>query len=103
MCRNYMKCYGRKYPPLFACDNNPKLWDTEFEGLMVKNPEELKNLPEGSGVIICNIFYREIRTQLEHMGIFNIGYFNDEYMPSFYTDRLKRDTDDAEDVDYNEG
>lgn len=103
MCRNYMKCYGRKYPPLFTCDNNPKLWDTEFEGLMVKNPEELKNLPEGSGVIICNIFYREIRTQLEQMGIFNIGYFNDEYMPSFYTDRLKRDTDDAEDVDYNEG
>ena len=70
---------------------------------MVKNPEELKNLPEGSGVIICNIFYREIRAQLEQMGIVNIGYFNDEYMPSFYTDRLKRNTDDAEDADYNEG
>lgn len=98
MCRNYMKCYGEKYPPLFTCDNNCKLWDTEFEGLKVKSPEELKNLPENSGVIICNIFYREIEEQLREMGIKNIGYFNDEYMPSFYFDRLKRE-DDEEDSD----
>lgn len=91
MCRNYMKCYGEKYPPLFTCDNNPKLWDTEFEGLTVKNPEELKKLPDNCGVIICNIFYREIEAQLRSMGIENIGYFNDEYMPSFYFDRLKRE------------
>ncbi len=91
MCRNYMKCYGVKYPPLFTCDNNPKLWGTEFEGLEVKNPEELKNLPVNCGVIICNIFYCEIETQLRLIGIDNIGYFNDEYMPSFYFDRLKRE------------
>lgn len=91
MCRNYMKCYGEKYPPLFTCDNNPKLWDTEFEGLTVKNPEELKNLPDDCGVYICNIYYREIETQLKEMGIKNIEYFNDEYMPSFYFDRLERD------------
>lgn len=91
MCRNYMKCYGAKYPPLFTCDNNPKFWDTEFEGLPVKNPEELKKLPADSGVIICNIFYKEIAAQLRSMGIENIGYFNDEYMPSFYYDRIKRE------------
>lgn len=96
MCRNYMKCYGEKYPPLFTCDNNPKLWGTAFEGLVVNNPEELKNLPENSGVIICNIFYREIEAQLKQMGITNIGYFNDEYMPSFYFDRLKREADEEE-------
>ncbi|MCM1154878.1 MAG: hypothetical protein NC392_05890 [Roseburia sp.] len=90
MCRNYMKCYGEKYPPLFTCDNNPKLWGTEFEGLIVKNPEELKNLPEDCCVVICNIYYREIERQLQEMGIKNIGYFNDEYMPSFYFDRLDR-------------
>ncbi len=94
MCRNYIKCYGEKYPPLFTCDNNPKLWGTELDGLAVKNPEELKNLPENSGVIICNIFYREIEEQLRAMGINNIGYFNDEYMPSFYFDRLKREEPD---------
>ena len=99
MCRNYMKCYGGKYPPLFTCDNNPKLWDTEFEGLMVKRPEALKDLTEDCGVIICNIFYREIEAQLRSMGIENIGYFNDEYMPSFYFDRLKRG-EDAEEKDF---
>ncbi len=91
MCRNYMKCYGEKYPPLFTCDNNSQLWDTEFEGLMVKRPEELKKLPEDCGVYICNIYYREIETQLREMGIDNIEYFNDEYMPAFYFDRLERE------------
>ena len=91
MCRNYMKCYGESYPPLFTCDNNPDLWGTIFEGLEVKSPEALKRLPPNCGVIICNIFYREIEAQLRAMGIENIGYFNDEYMPSFYFDRLKRE------------
>ena len=91
MCRNYMKCYGEQYPPLFTCDNNPKLWNTEFEGLTVKNPEELRNLSEDCGVYICNIYYREIEAQLKEMGIKNIEYFNDEYMPTFYFDRLERD------------
>lgn len=91
MCRNYMKCYGEQYPPLFTCDNNPKLWDTEFEGLIVRNPEALRDLPEDCGVYICNIYYREIETQLREMGIKNIEYFNDEYMPTFYFDRLEMD------------
>lgn len=91
MCRNYMKCYGEKYPPFFTCDNNPKLWGTMFEGLEVKNPEVLKELPRDYCVVICNIYYREIEAQLREMGIENIGYFNDEYMPSFYFDRLDRE------------
>lgn len=93
MCRNYMKCYGKKYPPLFTCDNNPKTWGTVFEGLEVKSPEELNSLPEDCCVVICNIYYREIETQLREMGIKNIGYFNDEYMPSFYYDRLGNERD----------
>lgn len=89
MCRNYMKCYGEKYPPLFTCDNNSKAWGTMFCGLEVKPPEALKKLPEDCGVFICNIYYREIEQQLRCMGIENIEFFNDEYMPSFYFDRLK--------------
>ena len=91
MCRNYMKNYGKKYPPLFTCDNNPKLWGSEFEGLAVRNPEELKTLPEDCGVYICNMYYREIETQLREMGIKNIEYFNDEYMPTLYFDRFERE------------
>ncbi len=83
MCRNYMHCYGDKYPPLFTCDNHPDLWGREFCGLTVKNPEALKEVPKGCGVFICNIYYREIEAQLREMGIENIEYFNDEYMPAF--------------------
>lgn len=91
MCRNYMKCYGEKYPPLFTCDNSQKLWETEFCGLTVKPPETLAALPEDCAVFICNIYYREIEAQLRRMGLKNpIAFFNDEYMPSFYFDRVER-------------
>ena len=90
MCRNYMKCYGEKYPPLFTCDNNSAIWGSEFCGLMVKDPESLRDLPENCAIFICNIYYREIEEQLRKMGVANpIEFFNDEYMPSFYFDRLE--------------
>ena len=90
MCRNYMKCYGEKYPPLYTCDNNKKLWGTEFCGLTVRDPEALRDLPQDCAVFICNIYYREIEAQLRQMGITNpIEFFNDEYMPNFYFDRLE--------------
>ncbi|HCW03654.1 MAG TPA: hypothetical protein DGK91_03390 [Clostridium sp.] len=91
MCRNYMKCYGEKYPPIFTCDNNQKLWETNFCGLEVKSPEALKNISPDWGIFICNIYYREIESQLRDMGIKNnIEFFNDEYMASYYFDRLER-------------
>lgn len=89
MCRNYMKCYGRQYPPLFTCDNNPAVWGTDICGLEVRPPEVLKELPENCGVFICNIYYREIEKQLLEMGIHHIEFFNDEYMPSFHFDRME--------------
>lgn len=89
MCRNYMKCYGEKYPPLFTCDNDSARWGERFCGLEVRPPESLINLPEDCAVLICNIYYREIERQLKDMGVQNpIEYFNDEYMQSFFFDRL---------------
>lgn len=84
-----MKCYGRQYPPLFTCDNNPAIWGTEIYGLEVRSPEVLKELPENCGVFICNIYYREIEKQLLEMGIHHIEFLNDEYMPSFHFDRME--------------
>ncbi len=81
MCRNYMKFYGEKYPPLFVCDNNSKLWGTKICGLEVKEPEVLKKMPPECAVIICNTFYSEIAEQLRTMGIRNIKTYNDEYLP----------------------
>ena len=93
MCRAYMKCYGQEFPPLFTCDNNKKLWGTTFEGLTIKNPEELKNLPTDCAIFICNIYYDEIEEQLRGMEITNpIERFNDEFMPSFYFDRFDAET-----------
>ncbi len=89
MCRNYMKCYGEKYPPLFTCDNNKTLWGTSFCGLEVKPPEALKEIEPDCVIFICNIYYREIEKQLRKMGVESpIEYFNDEYMPTFYFERL---------------
>ena len=89
MCRNYMKCYGEKYPPLFTCDNNSEMWGTVFCGLEVKPPEAITKVKGDCGIFICNIYYREIEQQLKDMGIEHIEFFNDEYMPSFHFDRLK--------------
>lgn len=90
MCRNYMKCYGEKYSPLFTCDNNRNIWNTEFCGLMVKDPQNLKKLPEDCAIFICNIYYSEIKEQILEMGVDNpIEYFNDEYMPAFYFGRTE--------------
>ena len=89
MCRAYMKCYGDKYPPLFTCDNNKKLWDTDFCGLKVKSPEDLKQLPQDCAIFICNIYYSEIERQLRDMGLNNpIERFNDEYLPEYHFTRL---------------
>lgn len=93
MCRAYMKCYGRQYPPLFTCDNNKALWGTQFEGLTVKNPEELRNIPSDCAILICNLYYEEIKEQLRQMNLPNpIEFFNDEYMPSFHFRRIDAET-----------
>lgn len=90
MCRNYMKCYGEKYPPLYTCDNNSERWGTTFCGLTVKPPASLHELPEDTAIFICNIYYREIEQQLRDMGIRNpIEFFNDEYLPSYHFQRVE--------------
>lgn len=80
MCRNYLRCFGDKYPPLYTCANNPASWGTIFHGVEVRPPEALKDLPTDCGVFICNVYYWEIKEQLEAMGIRNIEFFNDEYL-----------------------
>ena len=58
--------------------------------MTVKDPAELKNLPADCAVLICNVFYRDIETQLRQMGIKNpVAFFNDEYMPSFHFERIE--------------
>ncbi len=96
MCRDFMKCYGGKYPPLFTCDNNSSRWGEYFCGLEIKSPDALRTLPEDCGVFICNIYYNEIAVQLKDIGVRNIEFFNNEYMPSFYFENLEMWRDDKD-------
>ena len=90
MCRNYLMNYGDQYPPLFTCDNNKARWGEDFFGLTIHDPKDLLDLPEDTGIFICNVYYREIEDQLLKMGITaGIEYFNDEYLPVLNMNRLK--------------
>ena len=93
MCRNYMRDYGREYPPLFTVDNDSRVWGSTFEGLEVKQPEALKELESDVAIFICITYYREIREQLLAMGLTNpIEEFNDEYPNTEYAgERLIRE------------
>lgn len=57
----------------------------------MRPPQALQELPDDCGVLICNVYYREIEQQLRDMGVKNVAYFNDEYMPSFHFDRISRE------------
>lgn len=82
MFRNYMRNYGENHKPLFTCDNNPNMWGQQAMGIEIKNPEEIKNLPEDCAVFMCNMYYDEISVQLRDMGINNpIERFSDEFLP----------------------
>lgn len=88
MCADYMKYYGKQFPPLFTCDNNSAIWGTTYMGLEVKNPQVLMNLPEDCAIFICNMYFDEIELQLKEMGVKNpIEKFNNEYLP--YVDEVK--------------
>lgn len=91
MCRNYLLNYGKAYPPLFTCDNNPATWGTEVDGLPVKPPEALRELPEDCAIFICNIYYRDIEAQLREMGLRNpVAYFNDECPPRVVLEKMEK-------------
>ena len=74
---NYLSAYGEKYPPLFICDNNKKLWNTELNGVKVESPEKLKTIDEDCLILICNNYYSEIENQIRDMKLKNpIELFN---------------------------
>lgn len=75
---------------MFTCDNDSTRWGERFAGLEIRPPEALKDLAPDCAIFICNIYYTEIEQQLRKMGVTNpIERFNDEYMPSYYHDRLE--------------
>lgn len=70
MVEDYMKRFGKKYPPAFLVDNNSDKWGTKKCGLEVRNPMEILDIPSHKRkLFICNVYYKQIEKQLRHMGI----------------------------------
>lgn len=70
MFEDYMKKYGRAYPPAFVTDNDENKWGTTRRGVPIQKPETILNVPEGERhLIICSVHYRAIEQQLLQMGV----------------------------------
>lgn len=71
MVHSYMKQEGKKYPPYCLVDNDSSKWGKSLLGIPIQNPALLPTLlrEKPSRLIICNIYYQEIGTQLRKMGI----------------------------------
>ncbi len=64
----FMKCYGDDFVPAYAVDNDQSKWNTEKDGIAIKNPEILK-LEKDVAVIICAKKYQELVEQLKLYGV----------------------------------
>lgn len=79
MAYNYMQVWGKKYPPAFIVDNYDKRWGTKLEGIEVKKPDAILEVPAQERlVLICNMFYNEMKKQLSAMGV-EYQFYCDEY------------------------
>jgi len=70
MFENYMKKYGKSHRPVFIVDNDKEKWGGRRQGLEIRGPGDIANIPENKRhLIICSVYYREIERQLQRMGI----------------------------------
>lgn len=70
MFEDYMKKWGRAYPPALIVDNDEKKWGTTRHGVEIIEPEKLLDMPRSQlYLIICSIHYKAIGKQLEGMGL----------------------------------
>lgn len=80
MFQNYMDSWGNQYPPSFLVDNNSSTWGTTRRGIEIKDPREICNIPEDERIVlICNMYYKQIKNQLINMGI-KAGRYDDRYL-----------------------
>lgn len=72
MLKHYLRHTDKRFHPVFVTDNDKRKWGTVIHGCEVRSPEAINEIPKDKQyVIICSIYYREIRAQLEQMGINN--------------------------------
>lgn len=64
----YMEHYGDEFVPAYAVDNDQLKWETQKDGIEIKNPAFLRN-EKDIAVIICARKYKELVEQLKSYGI----------------------------------
>lgn len=86
MLRDYEQKTGGRLRPAFYVDNDPTKWGRERQGIPIRPPEELLQVPpEKLHLIICNNYYREISRQLQQMGIQEFFVYTDNFPVLFTT------------------
>lgn len=79
MAVNFIKVWGDRYKPEFIVDNNQSRWGISLLDCGIKSPEKILTIPEDERlVLICNMYYNEIKTQLSSMGV-RYECYNDEF------------------------
>lgn len=80
MAGNYMNIWGDRFKPSFIVDNDKNKWGTLYQGIEVKSPEAILDVPEDERlVILCNMRYEEIGVQLDKMGVKYTEYDDNYY------------------------
>jgi FlaA1/EpsC-like NDP-sugar epimerase len=70
MLIDYLRVFGEEYPPCFAVDNNEKRWGSQVQGVPVKSPDAILDVPaEERNVVVCCMYYDSIDAQLDEMGV----------------------------------
>lgn len=75
---NYMMCHGDEAGkrPIFAVDNDVSKAGTVRNGVEIREPEALRQLPQGSFyVVICCAKHQAIGEQLEQLGVRDYHYY----------------------------
>ena len=70
MLEYYLNKYGAEYHPEFVVDNDRNKWGTIKNGLEIRDPMVLAELPASEyRIIVASNYYREIADQLQKMNI----------------------------------
>lgn len=90
----YLKNYGDLFEPSYAVDNNSKLWNTEKNGVLIKNPKILQEEdPQKTIIIICCKEYQDIKEQITQIAKFEYRVLqhsnNVSFLEEFYLSYLQ--------------
>lgn len=69
-CDVFVELYGKKCNIVAIYDNNKEKWGTDFKGIPIRCPDNLKeDMDDNSFIVITSSYDREIGRQLKEMGI----------------------------------